>query len=65
MRQSNIHRVLLDKVSLATSGTYRCEVTSKNPPRFDAKVREGKMVVLSKSVAVRGAFEPYLGCVPK
>ena len=51
MRQSNIHRVLLDKVSLATSGTYRCEVTSKNPPRFDAKVREGKMVVLSKSVS--------------
>ena len=59
MRQSNIHRVLLDKVSLATSGTYRCEVTSKNPPRFDAKVREGKMVVLSKSVnTVHGVFEP-------
>ena len=55
MRRSNMNHVLLDRVSLATSGTYRCEVTSKNPPRFDAKVREAKMVVLSKS-ASRAVF---------
>ncbi len=48
MKQSNINRVHLTKVSLATSGTYRCEVTSKNSPGFDAKVREAKMVVLGK-----------------
>ena len=49
MRGSNISRVLLRKVTLATAGTYRCEVTSKKDKGgFDVQIRQAKMVVLGE-----------------
>lgn len=46
MRHSNIRRVLLKRVSLNTTGTYRCEVTAKSNPGFDSKNLQANMVVL-------------------
>ena len=54
MKHSNIQLVTLRKVSLNTSGTYRCEVTARNSPGFDAKFQNGKMVVLGKTFVSRG-----------
>ena len=48
MRHSNVRQVALRRVSLETSGNYRCEVTSKNSPGFDSQFEEGKMVVLGE-----------------
>ena len=46
MRQSNVNRVLLRRVSLDTTGVFRCEVTSKKSPGFDAKFQEARLDVL-------------------
>jgi len=49
MRYSNVRQVLLRKVGLATSGRYRCEVTTRSllhQPRFDSQFQEGRLVVL-------------------
>ena len=49
-RQSNVRKVTLRKVSLLTSGVYRCEVTSKlSPAGIDSEVREDRMVVLGET----------------
>jgi hypothetical protein len=52
MRHSNVRQVALRRVSLETSGKYRCEVTSKNSPGFDSQFEEEKMIVLGKSLSL-------------
>ena len=48
-RQSNVRKVTLKRVSLASTGIYRCEVTSKlKPAGIDSEVREDRMVVLGE-----------------
>ena len=45
-----MRKVTLRKVSLLTSGVYRCEVTSKlSPAGIDSEVREDRMVVLGET----------------
>ena len=43
---------MLRKVNLKTSGTFRCEVTTRstarNSKRFDSPTKEGKLVVVGK-----------------
>jgi len=48
MRHSNHKQVLLKRVGLNTSGTYRCEVTTKNlrKPGFDSQYDDGSLTVL-------------------
>ena len=48
-RHSNVRQVTLRKVSLLTSGVYRCEVTSKlSPAGIDSEVKEDRLVVLGE-----------------
>ena len=51
MRHSNHKQVLLKRVGLNTSGTYRCEVTTKNlrKPGFDSQYDDGSLTVLGKT----------------
>ena len=52
MPRSSRRRVVLRKVNLKTSGTFRCEVTTRstarNSKRFDSPTKEGKLVVVGK-----------------
>ena len=45
-------KVVLKKVNLKTSGTFRCEVTTRsnarNSKRFDSPTMESKLVVVGK-----------------
>jgi len=62
-RQSNVHHVTLKKVSLSSSGVYRCEVTSKlSPAGIDSEVREDRMVVLElpeEGPEIKGGLPNY------
>ena len=50
MKHSNHKQVLLKRVGLATSGKYRCEVTTRNTkrPGFDSQYDDGSLTVLGK-----------------
>ena len=49
MRHSNVNRVMLRRVSLDTTGVFRCEVTSRKAlGGFDAKFREARLDVLGE-----------------
>jgi hypothetical protein len=60
MRHSNVRQVALRRVSLETSGSYRCEVTSKHSPGFNSQFEEGKMVVLGKLIMILMGLEVQL-----
>jgi hypothetical protein len=60
MRHSNVRQVALRRVSLETSGSYRCEVTSKHSPGFNSQFEEGKMVVLGKLIMIVMGLEVQL-----
>ena len=60
MRHSNVRQVALRRVSLETSGSYRCEVTSKHSPGFNSQFEEGKMVVLGKLIIIVMGLEVQL-----
>ena len=53
----------LRRVSLETSGVYRCEVTSKNSPGFDSQFEEGKMVVLGEFIMIKFQVTYIFGSV--
>ena len=52
MHRSSVSKVVLRKVNLKTSGTFRCEVTTRsdarNTKRFDSETREERLVVVGK-----------------
>ncbi len=48
MKHSNVNRVLLQKVSLNTSGNFKCEVTSKKLHGFGTKLKQGRLEVVGK-----------------
>lgn len=49
LHRSNVRQVTLRKVTLLTSGMYRCEVTSKlSPAGINSEFREDRMVVLGE-----------------
>ena len=55
-----MRKVTLKRVSLASTGIYRCEVTSKlKPAGIDSEVREDRMVVLGEFL-LRDNQNPYL-----
>jgi hypothetical protein len=55
-----VRQVALRRVSLETSGSYRCEVTSKHSPGFNSQFEEGKMVVLGKLIMIVMGLEVQL-----
>ena len=48
-----MRQVTLKRVTLVTSGIYRCEVTSKlSPAGIDSEVKEDRLTVLGKNYFV-------------
>ena len=63
-RHSNVRQVTLRKVSLLTSGVYRCEVTSKlSPAGIDSEVKEDRLVVLGEfSTLIYSRLRLHIRC---
>lgn len=62
LRQSNLTQVMLRKVSISSTGLYRCEVTAKNSPRFESQFAEDRMFVLElpeQSPDISGGLHSY------
>lgn len=66
MHRSSVSKVVLRKVNLKTSGTFRCEVTTRsdarNTKRFDSETREERLVVVELAKdppEIRGGLPSY------
>ena len=59
-----MRQVTLRKVSLLTSGVYRCEVTSKlSPAGIDSEVKEDRLVVLGEfSTLIYSRLRLHIRC---
>ena len=60
-----MRKVTLRKVSLLTSGVYRCEVTSKlSPAGIDSEVKEDRLVVLGEfSTLIYSRLRLHIRCL--